>query len=315
MIWYFGITAATTAVFLGLLTLFLQHYKNGVVLVMMRDLLFIDFETSPAIFSLMPEDLVARGFRTDSSELRREWRKRISELECMSAELGGIETKSVDDIEKAKALVLLFSRAGGNGCGNIDNLFEKIKAISGSYGCCSDHTEVFMALSSIVGLNTREVITSLHSVNEIFDAKAKKWIFIDPQLALMARDDHQRYLSLFELRNRYMNGDNVQMEFFGREPHVMSEADPRFQKYYGDKSALTRIRMTFGNNVFANDKLRFRLWFLPKPIRHLVAHVKGILPPYRMYVDDFNCGELRRMQALRSWLKLSRYRSSKPAAP
>jgi hypothetical protein len=278
------------------------RYRNGVWLVEIRDLLFIDFDESREFLSWTPQQLAAHGFRADSSEVCKRWWQRLSDVGYLT-ELPRIARLS-NDVSKAQEIVRLFSCGGGDGCGSISELGERIRRIPDGYGCCSDHTEVFLALAALCGMSARETITSQHSINEFYDRSRGRWVFIDPQLAVMARGRTGAYLSLEELRTLALAGKPFVPEFFGGgDGHARSALDASFRRYYGGADALRRLRVTFGSNVFENDELRRRLRFLPKSVRQLIGHLSGVTPRYRMYVDRFNQDDLTLARRLRNRLE------------
>ena len=79
---------------------------------------------------------------------------------------------SINTIKKAQTISLLYSKNGGSGCGEkSDNLIENLKWLSQDigYGCCSDHTQTFLALSILNGVFSREVHHIGHTFNEFYD--------------------------------------------------------------------------------------------------------------------------------------------------
>ena len=97
--------------------------------------------------------------RSARIDLRMAWT--LSALEDLGSRLSAIESLA-DDAHKAKALVLLCWYPGHpdedrRGVHHRD-LFQKIPdGAPLGYGCCSDQSEVFIALASMIGLPAREV--------------------------------------------------------------------------------------------------------------------------------------------------------------
>ena len=122
-----------------------------------------------------------------------------------------------DVVSKAEIIALLYSKNGGAGCGDSKFLIDNIKRLDGRLGCCSDHAEVFIALSHIFGLESREVHHTIHTFNEFYDPKKGKWIWVDTQYAIMAKDDKNNFLSMLEMMKFMKEGRTIVYHFFGME--------------------------------------------------------------------------------------------------
>jgi len=249
---------------------------------------FTDFTTDLNSFNNPPTLLSKNEFKTDSSELVRNWASLIfNEVDYMH--LMNKDMLPSSEIEKAKSIILMFSKNGGADCASDISLLDKIKRLPNGhgYGCCSDHAKVFIALSSVLGLTAREVHTVGHVTNEFYDYELSKWIWTDPLYAILARNDKGEYLSLMQIRDLYYNNKSVYYEFFGNKFHYFSKHNPAIFSLY-DKDRFSNIMITWGNNVFTEDKFNENLKFMPKFIRQFLGIKLGIVPLYIKYVDAHN---------------------------
>ncbi len=209
----------------------------------------------------------------------------------------GINKSFSATVEDVKAMVMLFSKNGGIGCGAFsDNLRENICSVAMGRGCCSDHAQVFMALSIINGIIPREVSHFSHTFNEYWDTALNQWVWVDPQFALMARDSLGRYLGLADIYQNMQAGKAVVWEFFGNYNHLFFRQPPEEHPYY-QKDQFNTLVMTLGNNVFQMDYYNQKLQFLPRAIRQFFLLSIGIQPSYAYYE-----GEMEGAQSLSAML-------------
>jgi hypothetical protein len=153
---------------------------------------------------------------------------------------------------------------------------------------CTEHAHVFLAFSSIFGIKARQVFHNSHTFNEFYDNTLNKWIWIDPQFALIAKDKNGNYLSLVEIRNLYYKNEKISFECFGNNYHVLKNINPLNHFYYDEEKDFSDIKILLGNNVFQVYEFKKKYASLPKPIRQLIGHAFGIYPKYLMYVDENN---------------------------
>ena len=201
---------------------------------------------------------------------------------------------------KAQFIALLYSKNGGPGCGDFSDLMNAILEIDDNdgMGCCSDHSEVFIALSHVLGLNSREVSHTGHTFNEIYDPDVNKWLWIDTQYALMAKDDEGNYLSLLEMMKRMREGQQIRYDFFGNSSHLFSRSLPNEHIHYDSKDDFEYIMLTLGDNVFSQDHFNGKLKFLPKSIRQIISLVLGMQPKHIIYAPEMN-EKLNRLHSIK----------------
>jgi hypothetical protein len=253
----------------------------------LRDAMATRFTDDPALFELPPERLADLGFSRDDARDVERWRARLAEEVDYLASVSGADLPR-DPVERARALVLLFSKNGSpGGCGQYRDLLHNIKRLpqGEGHGCCSDHSEVFLALASVYGLQARESRQAAHTHAEFYDPRRGDWIWVDPLLALMARDEHGDWLSFMEMRRRYLSDEPLEFVFFGTEAHKLSRYPAREHSLYDEKADLAEGAITLGNDVFAQDRFASRLDPLPKEAKQLVGFATGRRPGYLRIVD------------------------------
>lgn len=260
-----------------------QAWIRGLV-VEFRNSLVMRSSSDLFLFASRPDVLATHDFYTDSTAIVAAWRSRLpSELSAAAA------SNFRDEIDLAKAVVLSFSRSGDNRPIYRMPLLDKITEVQRGNGFCSDYVEIFLALSEVNGLTAREVQNDVHGFADFFSASRSKWIFIDPQYAILATDEAGAYLSSLEIRQRLMAGHPVHFVFFGATDRaIRSEADPRFQALYGDASRFKRYVLTYGNNVLTEASRSDLLAFLPWETRQLLLYVSGTKPHLLFLVDSFS---------------------------
>lgn len=251
--------------------------------------MFTNFTSDRVFFNSPPQGFKYVGFKEDSSDAIRQWSDRIkNNVYYMQKASNDIVMPS--EIEKAKFIVLLFSKNGGWGCSADISLLNKLQKLpeGNGYGCCTDHSEAFIVYSSMFGLIAREVHTVGHVTNEFFDMGLNKWIWIDPLFTLLAKNKKGEYLSLIEMRDSYYKNEPVIYDFFGNYYHLKDKKDPYGSLYYDSKDDFEDIMVTWGNNVFEEERFNHNLFFLHKMIRQFIGITAGITPSYLKYVDDNN---------------------------
>jgi hypothetical protein len=265
--------------------LFLYKYKQKSI-VNIRQALFSSMTAQDDIFTAGPDALVSLyGFKTEPEQSREEFYSFLENVDYVQTGRRNI-TSQKDEIKKAKSIVLLFQKEDEDKQ-DFPSLLEKIRTFTKPdvYGDCSDNAEVFIALGSFFGLTVREVHNTVHVFNEIYDQYLHKWIWIDPENAIMAKNGKGEYLSLVEMTQMYDKNEKIDYELFGRNK------DPEMKKnyfyyYYDGKEKFSYIMMTLGNNIYEVDKYRARMRFLPKFFGQLIMLVGNIQPHYAIYSNN-----------------------------
>lgn len=236
-----------------------------------------------AAFSLPPDKLSEIGFRSYSTTFRQAFVNRYADR---INRLVLPDVKGKRSVEAVKKLVLAFSRNGvEGGCGEKSpDLIQNIDWVMNGHGCCSDHAQVFIALALLHEIPAREVSNRMHTFNEYWDERLGKWVWVDPQFALMATDARGRHLGLWEIQQRLKARQEVRWDFFGTSVHLFARepvtSHPIFQP-----AAFGSIHLVLGNRVFRVNEWNRRLAFLPKAVRQMVLYSIEIEPHYG-YLED-----------------------------
>jgi hypothetical protein len=229
------------------------------------------------------------GFRKESAVAASSFRRSLSDTVLLRA-LDSISTIT-GTVARAQAIVRLFPGPKASAsCGTVNDLAAKIRWVMSGDGCCSDHTEVFTALATMLGIETREIHSSTHTTAGFYAPELHQWVFVDPEYGLMAHDSSGRYLSTLQLRQEILSG---RLPIFER---LVQRASPLgytpLEALYSDPSVFRRLWLTLGNNVIEADSQYRSLKWLPKPVNQLLGHVSGIRPGYRAYIPNATSSEV-----------------------
>jgi hypothetical protein len=291
----------------AVLLIALERRENASVrleLVAIRESLESDFSSSKAMLELSPRALLRTGFKYDSPEQVAIFRAQLLRYPHYAHALAEIAATH-DDIKKAQKIVLSFSVGGTRSAIYRLSLLEKMQRTLQGGGICSDHTEIFLALAAATGMWAREMQNDRHSFIGFYSSSHRKWIFIDPLLAIMATDTRGRYLSAREIRKARLHNRPIHYVFFGTAPgHPMSTADPLFQYCYGSADRFHRLALAYGNNVIEEDRFEEQVAWAPWELQKLLVLVSGVHPHVVTFADRYNRNEVHATQHLR-WTALT----------
>ena len=227
-----------------------------------------------------------------------EWREKYYNL-TDKRELLKITLKKGTVLDSLKQIVNLFSRNGGPGCGaHSKNLIENFYWVKNGGGCCSDHSQVFLAILLSNGFVAREVHNLEHTFNEVYDRKNKKWIWIDSQYKLIAYNTSGESLSFYEIFDYYQSDKIINFSFFGDKNDAFYGKDVNktisnsSDGGYWSKAGFSVLFFTNGNNVFKENYLNLKYSFLPKELSQALFIALGMRPNY-LYYDPFNVKKLK----------------------
>lgn len=240
---------------------------------------------SPHLAELPPGQLFADGFLRDDPELVAVWRTQLlSELDYLADRPADFEGRAT--LEKAKWLAARMSGGGGAGVfGDAALLIDKLHAMPSGVGKCSDYVEGFEALCSVFGIDTFEFSITHHTVAAVHCPELAKWVYIDPQFCLLARDAGGHYLSPVEMRQVALSGERLDFHFFGDSARQFARLNPQKLGYYDAIDDFAEFVMPYGNNVLTVDANRTSLRWVPKPVRQLWYKWMGIMPDYMILRD------------------------------
>jgi hypothetical protein len=217
------------------------------------------------------------------------WKKKYYNL-TSKRELLKITLKEGTFLDSLKQIVNLFSRNGGPGCGaHSKNLMENFYWVKNGGGCCSDHSQVFLAILISNGFVAREVHNLKHTFNEVYDRKNKKWIWIDSQFKLVAFNTSGVLLNMYEIFTYYQSNKNIIFSFFGDKNDALYGKDVNktisnsSDGSNWSKNDFSVLFFTNGNNVFRENYLNLKYSFLPREISQTIFLALGMRPNYLYY--------------------------------
>ena len=280
----------------GLVTILLLQKYDPDTLVRGRAWLFTSYVT-PNIFNGPPSHLRTMGFLTDDPTEIKRWRTYIRTIPGFAGALDSAAA-ATDPLRKAEILTEVYSNnnSGVYGCGNVTRLADKFV----KPGCCSDHTEIFLALASIIGFPAREVGNIAHVVVEVYDAKRHRWLFVDPTFSLWARGEDGTPLSWTQVRTAVLQNQPLDLVSF-RQRALTARGPGMIQQSYR-REVFNIIFLTDGNNVFAEDRLRGHLASLPKVLDRLAGYALGVTPRYVALDDVHDASDIKARSVIKQIL-------------
>lgn len=248
---------------------------------------FTQFAESNDVFSLKPNEMLEGGVPFIYYK-----QKYLTDFFSQNQIEAFKFADSIPFYRRVQKIVLSYSKNGGEGCGLYsDDLIKNIKWLhqDNGHGCCSDHSQVFLAMCLVNRIFPREVHHKSHTFAEYFDPNFGKWIWVDSQYCLMATDDTGNFLGLNEIYNYLREKKPVKWVFFGNENHAFYHKviSSEITNYFNPEE-FEVLTMTLGNNVFGQDYYNKKLAFLPKELRQALLLTMGIQPKYLMY-DPKDC--------------------------
>lgn len=186
---------------------------------------------------------------------------------------------------------------------SIENLLDNTK---NGYGCCSDFSMALIARLTTKNVQVREVHSRFHTVNEFYDVKLGKWIFVDSMLGLMAKDESGHYISFIEMAQRFRDGQTVELERIFPNRYIDYRTIFSFRRYYS-RDAFDFLMITMGNNVYTEMEL-YQSWrYAPKAVIQLVSYIAGKYPGYTIYSERNNYAAVMNFLHYAVWSVLLSY--------
>ncbi len=165
------------------------------------------------------------------------------------------------------------------------NLNDKIENINTNHGYCSDFSEVFLAMALKNGFKVREVHTYYHTINGFYNDSSQKWVFIDVNFGLLAKDKKGNNLSLEEMQQFYLDKDTIYFYDYFADSIVFNQFTSTNHNY-NNPNSFKMIALTLGNNVYEVDNYSNKFSFLPKEFQQMINMFLGIQPKYAYYIDQ-----------------------------
>jgi hypothetical protein len=254
-------------------------------LVLIRTSIFSKFVSNPNDLEPPPAELAKRGFLEDPPEMVAKWRQVLSD----SVRYSGLFTelaKTTSTIDKAKLITRTFSRGGSLvSYDHNANLLLKLITIVEPRGSCSDHVQVFQALANIAGLDSLNLWTGLHETAAVYCPEWSRWVWIDPEFSLLAKNTDGTYMSPLELRKANLDGATINYEFFGTPSKPTTVTKPEIDLVYQPANFSSVFGVVWGNNVLSANACAQGWCAIPKSFRQSVMIPLGLKPGYRV-LDD-----------------------------
>ncbi len=265
-----------------LVILFLVFGLNPSIKVDIRLSIFSIFDDSIRGLQVAPEKLNKYGFlyakSPDDFEFKRNSFDKLKGYKILNFE---------NDNDLVKQIVFSYSKGPSiDGCGFYSqDIMRNIKWVSQNHGCCSDYSQVFIALAELNGLFAREVHHQSHTFNEYWDRNLEKWVWLDANLLLMAKAENNKYLSLYEIREYLLQGKTPKWEYLGNENQKFFKNSPSEHHYYRSSEFQTLI-YTNGNNVFQESDWNLKLKYFPKEVRQFILYTLKKMPEIIIVGED-----------------------------
>lgn len=192
-------------------------------------------------------------------------------------------------IDSIKILLNSLGKAVGEGCGsNSNDIVVNYLKVSQGQGCCSDYSQVFIALCIANNITAREVSNLEHTFDEVYYEKYNKWIWVDPQYKMIALNEELNPLNCLEILQSYKNLRKINFVFIGNNKDYLFNKDVNsFIKSSNivnwTPEAFSALMFTNGNNVFYENKYNKQYSTIPKELRQLYLLIVGIKPKYLLY--------------------------------
>jgi hypothetical protein len=169
------------------------------------------------------------------------------------------------------------------GCGQFTyNLDLNINNVLKGNGCCSDFSQVFMAICNQNKLNVCEINNSNHTFNEVSDLNNKKKIWIDTENKLFAKDENGNFLSTIEIYDNFKLGNKILLYSLNKDLELTKiHSSPLFTRNSFDFLVLTNV-----NDVVHEDEIVRSYNFLPKELINIVIILKYKYPRYFIFDDS-----------------------------
>jgi hypothetical protein len=205
--------------------------------------------------------------------------------------------------KRAMLLAELMHRGhGGYACGTENSIAEKLSAMQRSQRCCSDYTQVFVALANLVNVASTEVMYSRHQVVSIIDDATGLPLFFDPSFGLWARDEQGSLVSAARFREMALRGNVAELtSSLATLPRRGRWIQEGIEQWYQAPSDFASFSLIDARKVSEVDELESRLSFLPKTAAQVIGVLSGVRES-RMVVFDAAYGN-------RAWEELAARRS------
>jgi hypothetical protein len=171
-------------------------------------------------------------------------------------------------------------------CGKFSrNLNINIDFVLNGQGCCSDFSQVFIALCNINNYPVCEINNLNHTFNEIYDDKTQKYIWIDLDNKVIAKDKLGNFLSTIEIHDNLLNNDIVQLSTFKNTNNIYNTKKISFPDNFS-KEFYKSLILTNHKNVLEYDTKYSKYNFIPIELQQFIFAVYNY--PLFLVLDDSN---------------------------
>lgn len=190
-------------------------------------------------------------------------------------------------------------------------LRRSYRRIREGFGYCADHARVFIALAHAANLPVRQWGFSFdgfgghgHTIVEIFDRHAGKWLLLDVYNNIHAVDAATgERLSALEVRAAFRGERAPAALVRNGAGRLGFRLDAKALEYY--RQGNDGWYLVWGNAIYSYDAhpLVGLVAGISRTLADLIASVVGVRPRLRVYATPTNTGELAKMRALRGRLR------------
>lgn len=208
--------------------------------------------------------------------------------------LDRLDIAGTDALETAKRIARYLSFGHPRGRCLSTHLTAALRAIRRHCGgCCSDYAQVYGGLCAAIGLPSREwglcdSFTTMrvgHCFNEVFSVEHRKWVLIDPFLALYATA-RGTPLGVTEIVDTVAAGRADDLEFHLLDDAQQATAASLVPYYY--LSGQNLFFLTGQYNVFDEDRVLRAFSWLPTPLLHSAMLLLGRYHQFWLYTNAAN---------------------------
>lgn len=178
-------------------------------------------------------------------------------------------------------------------------------------GYCGDYADVFAGLATVAGIASRRWSFSFdgfgghgHIFNEVWDPVRASWLMLDLQHNFYPADQAGQPISALEFRQLLQSEQSVNLRLIDEAASFGFLTEQAARDYY--RRGLNGWYMTWGNNLFEQDRLLLARWLAPvhRALEQLAAITSGRVPEIRLMQSEHNEAQVRRMQHLKMRLQV-----------
>ena len=138
------------------------------------------------------------------------------------------------------------------GCGVYSNYLKlNINNVLKGNGCCSDFSQVFIAICNQNRLNTCEISNSNHTFCEVANGSNTKKIWIDVENKIFAKDQNGNFLSTMEIYDNFRLNKKIELyKYIDKGKFVRLINSNLF-----NKDAYKYLILTINNHILYQDEI------------------------------------------------------------